>query len=92
MAFWRRWRRPRDVEGIERQRLDGTHRDAVVALSGRSDVPDGARYADSWAGFRLGRDSFHVGMGGFATGLLVAAVVVDKFDWRASIEGHVDPG
>ncbi len=79
------------MEGIQWQRLDGPHRDAVCALTGRSDVADGARYADSFAGFRLGRNSFFVGMGGFASGLLVAAVLVNKLGLRVSIEGHVDP-
>ena len=90
-TLWRRWRRPRAVEGIEWRRLDGTQRDEVGALSGRSDVPDGARYADNLAGFRLGRSSFFVGMGGFASELLVAAVTVNKLGQPASIEGHVDP-
>lgn len=63
----------------------------VVPLTGRSDIADGATYADSFAGFRLGKNSFHVGIGGFATGLLMVAIMVDKLGRRALIEGHVDP-
>jgi ribosomal protein S18 acetylase RimI-like enzyme len=79
------------VEGIEWRRLTGTHRDEVGALSGRSDVPDGARYADTLTAFQLGRNSYFVGMGGFASEVMVAAVTVNKLRRPASIEGHVDP-
>src|SRR5512146_1670351 len=50
MTLWRRRSRPRAVEGIQWQRLNGSHRDAIAALARRSDIADGAGGADTTAG------------------------------------------
>jgi ribosomal protein S18 acetylase RimI-like enzyme len=80
------------VEGIQWQRLNGSHRDAIAALARRSDIADGAGGADTTAGLLAGRTPRYVGIGAFATGLLVAAVEINKAGRLALIEGHVDPG
>lgn len=92
MTLWRRRSRPRAVEGIQWQRLNGSHRDAIAALARRSDIADGAGGADTTAGLLTGGTRLSVGIGAFATGLLVAAVEVTRAGRRTWIEGHVDPG